>query len=243
MTMDMIDIKKYHWLSPVFVIQSAVKMYQLYSEEVVTTKNEFKKVQEAVAAAFALLGMYQDQRVHYFMQCSRDRSPDILTLTLAEIPVAPYVEGRYQTVEVVTYEAHSDESIFEFLVKTKLSPKKAYDDKTIILCHVSKAMQIPDERDLHNMLKTVSPKPQIVILGKLKNAETKYTLMQVWPFAARIEYDAATLAKSYPQPPHMKLLRTMDKKVKFTHTNEVKAPTIYEVFGIDEEKVKKYLLK
>lgn len=241
--MDIRDITRHHWLSPVFVIQSAVEIYKLYSEEIVATKSEFKSVQEAVAAAFMLLGMYENQKIHYFMQCSREDSPDILTLTLVEKKVQPYIEGQYQTVEVVTYEDHSEQTLFEFLRDTKLSPKKAYDDKTIILCFVNKVTQTPDENGFHEMLKTLSPKPQIVILGRMRDADSRYSLMQVWPFAARIEYSASDIAKTYPLPPHMKLSRTMDRKVKFTHTTEVKAPTMYEVFGIDEKRVKKYLPK
>lgn len=239
--MDDIDIKKYHWLSPVFVLVCVDKMYELYSEETVVTKNEFKRVQEAFYGALMLLGLYGNQKKHYFMQSSREQTPDILTLTMVEKTEIPYIEGQYQTVEIVTYEDHSTKDLLSFLRDTKLSPRKAYDNKTIILCYVNKNTNIPPETIIHEQLKSLKPKPQIVILGRMGGTKTWYRMLQVWPFAAKYEYDAAVIAKSYPPPPHMKLGRSLDKKIKFVHTEEVKAPTIYEVFGIDEEKVKKYL--
>ena len=57
------------------------------------------------------------------MQASKDEFPDVWTLYQEEVPGKP-VDTKYQTVEVVTYDPHSDGDVGEFILKCKLiNPK------------------------------------------------------------------------------------------------------------------------
>lgn len=130
------NIQRYPWHSPRYVLKAYDVLLKEFGDSVPNAR-EFKTAREARITAIALLGIHKLQKRHYVMQVYREgSSPDIVTLTLTERQPQP-VLANLQDVEVVTWEKHSKiESLFDFLVSTKLSPKKSYDDKTVILCEI-----------------------------------------------------------------------------------------------------------
>ncbi|MBI3485306.1 hypothetical protein HY025_00005, partial [Candidatus Daviesbacteria bacterium] len=101
-----------------------------------------------------------------------------------------------QEIEVVTYEKHSQESIIDFLRRTKLSPTKSYPKDTAILCYVAKNIIIPSWSELHNNLKDTHKENPVIILGQTNKDKEIYTICQIHPTIALItEFDL--LKKSY----------------------------------------------
>jgi len=88
-----------------------------------------------------------------------------------------------QDVEVVAYDDNSPEKLVDFLLRTKLSDNKDYDELTTILCHIHKIAQIPSLRELnlHLLEKNPKIKSPVVILGKTDPVKEVYRVAQIYP--------------------------------------------------------------
>lgn len=236
--MDEIDIKKYPWFSPTYVLHAHADIVRLFGQEIIDTKTEFQRVEEMRKTAVMVLALHKRTGVRLLMQASRETFPDVLTLELIESLDKP-VHGSYQTVEVVDFGKNGEQDVAQFLLDIKLkSKKKAYDEKTMILCYINKSFHA-NFAEIHKKLKNETFKPKIVyLLGRIEDSQD-YMLTQIYPEVAHVRIDALAQSKIYPKPYHSTFTLSSKKKIEFTKVAGVARPTAFEVFGLNEAELRK----
>jgi hypothetical protein len=234
-----IDMQNY-WYSPAYVIYMAEELVKTYGQEVVDKDtHNFQKVGEMKCSAIMLLALNKVLGNHFFMQASKDNFPDVWTL-YQEI-VNGKKDTKYQTVEVVTYEAHSSIEVGDFILKSKLAnPKKSYDEETIILCYIRKAGTFTDFNIINEKLKKHKFKPtRVFLIGNMIYNPNLFSLTQVWPTVHSEVVDYVARTKAYPLPHRMMFKKGIVNKIDYkTGSNSLKT-NAYKPFYIDEVKVKK----
>lgn len=151
--------------------------------EAVSTKPP-KKAEEMWAVAVMLAGLQEVEHRPYWMQPVSDRegSPDVRTIARIERNDDRARDYVYQDVEVVTYTtASSGESLPNFLLRTKLSPGKAYDDLTTILIWAKGAVYSPPAAQWAATLKDMKSQVPVALVGRAHVTEPIYSLAQVHP--------------------------------------------------------------
>lgn len=244
MSLDYYNAQKKHWVSPRLVLVYYDQFLKLFGDKIFKSV-DFKKVLEAKVAAIVLLGIHKLTANHFMMQVpvAVNESPDIITMNLREYPDKPVQMGT-QDVEVVEYSEKSQEDIATFLERTKLSPslsKKAYDDKTIIICHITKNNVLVSHPNLHNKIKQIKPvsKATVYLLGPIPHKDKYYRLVRVWPeLDSLVEIDIVNDGNNYPKPHSCKFSLGMNKKIIFGKSG-LPLPTPYEVFELSEEEIKR----
>lgn len=181
MTNSNLSLTNKIWFSPVNVIYHFKK---LESEGKIAPGNKhYRKCCEAFIAAISLVGVIKMLGREFWMQIVDDSegSPDVRT-------------GCYEKkirdndfaivdVEVVTYDINSSENLVDFLLRTKLSDTKGYDNLTTILCHINKITNVPDVQELNRKLLAKDPKIKspVVIIGKSDPVKEIYRMVQIYP--------------------------------------------------------------
>jgi len=236
--MDDIDIKKYPWFSPTYVLHAHADIVRLFGQRIVDTKTDFQRVGEMRKSAIMALALHKRTGMHLLMQASRETFPDVLTLELIESLDKP-VHGNYHTVEIVDFGKNGEQDIAQFLLDIKLkNKKKAYDEDTIILCYINKPFSATFD-EIYKKLKREVFKPKIVyILGRRKD-NGEYLLTQIFPEVAHITLDALAQSKIYPPPLHSTFTLSSKKKIEFVKNKGVARPTGFEVFGLNEAELRK----
>jgi len=234
-----IDMTNY-WYSPAYIILAAHELAKTYGQENIDRDNLFKKVGEMKSTAIMLLGLHKAFGTHFFMQSSLDAFPDVWTLYQEEIP-GKNVDTKYQTVEVVTYETHTDIPVVDFILKSKLiNPKKAYDEETILLCYIRKAGTFIDFSVLYEKLKQHKFKPsRVFIVGNKAESPQIFLLSQVWPVIHHEDIDYVERTKTYPMPYRMLFKKGVPKKIDYKTGSSTLKTNPYEVFNLDEKHLKK----
>lgn len=229
-----------YWYSPAYVIYMAEELIKKYGQETIDIDTVFQRVGEMKAAAIMLLGLNKAFGTHFFMQSSKDTFPDVWTLYQEEIP-GKNVDTKYQTVEVVTYETHSNMELANFILSSKLiNPKKAYDEETIILCYIRKAGTFVDFNILYQKLKQHTFKPsRVFVLGNKIDNPRIFLLSQVWPVIHHETVDYIERTKAYPLPHRMFFKKGIPKKIDYETGSGILRTNPYEVFNLDM----KYLIK
>lgn len=169
------------WFSPVNVIYHFMK---LESEgKIAHGKKHYRKCCEAFIVAISLVGVIKMLKREFWMQVvdDKEQSPD--TRTGCYNKKTRDNDFAIQDVEVVTYESNSPESLFDFLLRTKLSNKKAYDERTTILCHINRVTQMPSVQELNQQLlaKNLNIKSPVIIVGKVDSEKEIYHMAQIYP--------------------------------------------------------------
>lgn len=230
-----LDISSRPWHSPAYVLFCFDKILEIFKEKI-SIHRDFKKAREARAAAILLLGINKLQKIHYMMQIVEDESPDILSIRLVESKNRPII-GEIQGIEILSYGSYSQGEVTDFIINKKLSPsvsKKAYDDKTIILCEVKKKVKLLPYLKMYKKLKKINPISTVFIFGKVSPVKHIYQICQIWP---KVDYlvdvDLVNLVKKYPQPHNLMITRSSEKKINYI-SSEAQKPTPFEVFGLDK---------
>src|SRR3990167_676906 len=168
-----------------------------------------RQVNEGMSAAVMLVGMAKMTGYEYRLQPvnQKEQTPDVRTMRIVETPGEPnWME--VQEVEVVTLEKNSTEQVDNFLKRTKLSSKKAYPPKMVILCHINKNLRNGKSwRDIHQSLKHLGIPNQVYILARIDPLEHKYQLVEVNPNLGLVEYDVQQELYSKPRQKILKMER------------------------------------
>ena len=175
------NVQKYPWYSPHFVIRAMSMLASLYSSNV-EDKREFKLAREMFVSAVALLGIYELHNDNkYFLQPNlQSESPDVVAAKNTERNDAPVLLEK-TNLEIVTMTEHTKTNdVVEFLKETKLSNKKGYDSKTLIVCVVNKKIQINIQK-IADDLKKIKPKSAIYVVGKLHGENDEWTIFSPYP--------------------------------------------------------------
>ncbi len=231
------------WHSPKRVLISVLRIYKTFGD-VVNYAGDFKRVREGKAVALMLLGHFVDNQAAYFMQYCTENSPDYVTVRQKERE-NKYIMGEFVEVEVVEYGEQTSQPLGEFLINSKLDPKKSgksYDDKTTILCDITRHTEIPSYQALHDELAVINPKPQVFLTGHNAN-EGLYKLMGIWPNVAVVPFNLNDVLRAYPPPNNVLFSKSTAEIIKFTPYSG-DSPSDLEVFGLDAKVLeKKYNLK
>lgn len=144
------------------------------------TDSKYKVIREARSVAIMLLGIEKTQNRNYWLKLvnPKEGAPDIQTST-----IMTETDNRlaYQDVEVVTLESHSSEDVDDFLKRTKLSAKKAYQEGTIILCHIDNNITTKPWKEISENLSKLNTKYQIYLLGRIDSKKIEYQLARISP--------------------------------------------------------------
>jgi hypothetical protein len=187
------------WFSPTKIIVRYVEEEQKLGVKI--KEAQYKVYREARAVALMLLGMEKMQNRKYWLQLvdPAERTPDIRTATHMVETDRRLV---YQDVEVVTLESHSKEDVDDFLKRTKLSAKKAYQEDTIILCHIDKDTATKKWSEISAALVGAGKKYDIYLLARSDPKGAKYQFARIYPkFDQIVIFDAVEEANKR-QPPH-----------------------------------------
>lgn len=234
------NVQKFPWYSPHLIIRSINKLTKIYGNNI-EDKGEFKLAREMFDAAVALLGAYElDSSNKYFMQANaQSSSPDVMSAKQAEQLNEPILLELNQ-IEIVTMNEYSDtDDVVEFLKRTKLSSKKSYSEKTLIVLVINKKIQI-NRREIADSLEKINPKPTIYILGKLAGDNDKWTIFSPWPLLTKfVIYSLSDTMKKYQLPECVSLHRRIQHKVSYSDPTTV-TTTIQQLFNIKEDAVEKY---
>lgn len=223
------------WYSPAYVIYMTNELIEIYGQKIIDKDPMLKRVSEMKAVAIMLLAQYKVFGKHYFMQSSKEEFPDVWTLYQEEVP-GKNVDTKYQTVEVVTYETHSNMPVADFILKTKLiNPKKAYDEDTVILCYIRKSGTFIDFNILYKKLGEHKFKPsRVFVLGNKLFNEKLFIVSQVWPAIHHEVIDYITRTKTYPLPHKMFFKKGVPKKINYKTGSTTLKTNPYEIFNLDE---------
>ena len=169
------------WFHPINVLYHYARLESLLPPSK-RNNHSFRKLTEAYNVAIMLMGIIKFQKRQYWLQIVNDKdgSPDIRTGTFVVKDGKPK-DFTIQEVEVVEFEHHSNESIVDFLKRTKLSSKQPYPPYITFLCRVSKTTILPPYKQIHNDLKLIGLKNSLIILGKLHPRNHIYRICQVNP--------------------------------------------------------------
>lgn len=238
---DSYDVQKYPWFSPHFIIRAMNKLTRIYGAHV-ENKGEFKLAREMFDSAVALLGIYELHNDNkYFMQANlQSGSPDVVASKNTEMPDSPVVLEK-TNLEIVTMNEYAGtDDVVEFLKKTKLSPKKSYDSRTLIVCVVNKKIQINLQK-IANGLKKIKPKPTIYVLGKIQGKKDKWTIFSPFPnLIPPVIYGLVETMKKYNLPDSVTQHRKIIKKVTYENVGPKSTISVYDIFNINEHDVEKY---
>lgn len=233
------------WYSPHIVIDKFRELASIFGEDNIL-KPDFKNAKEMFTAAVGLLGAYELGRTEtssqniYFLQLNKQsKSPDVMAAKQTERPNDPILLEMSQ-MEVTELEDHfKSDNVVEFLKETKLSPKKSYSDKTMIVCLVNRKVPL-NPHQIQEALKILKPRPTIYIIGRTdQNNAGDYLILTAYPptLSKPVHYNLVKTAKKYSLPSRVRFGLGMDYKINYKKEN-MEPFDIYDMFGLDELKLK-----
>lgn len=231
------DPSKDSWYSPIRIIQGFHYLGQRYGDNIY--KSDFKRAREMFTAAVTLLGAYEfSPENKYFLQLNRQSSsPDVMAGNQAEVGEKGILLELMQ-IEVTEFEEHFlSDDIVEFLRATKLSPKKGYGDKMVIVCLVNRVLPL-NHRDVAEKVKALNPKSTIYILGRAHREDpAKFVIFSPFPRLTKlVKYDVFETAQKYQLPYRVKFHKGSAKKILYEKTH-LEPANVYNMFDLDERKV------
>jgi hypothetical protein len=195
----------------------------------------YKRIQEGYISAISLVGLVETLKTGFWLQIVDDKegSPDVRTI--CRLPKGADNEFSIQDVEIVNFESHSGDDIVDFLLKTKLSDKKGYDDLTNILCFIDKFVDLPPATELHKTLisKGLNKKSPVMLLGKIYKDQEKYRLLNIYlDLTFDITFDLEEGCEKIKYPGALKLGNRGKKGEKGKVIYDGTSITPFKKFGI-----------
>lgn len=235
------NVQKNSWYSPKEIINRFEQVRSVYGNRIYDSV--FKKAHEMFAGAVALLGAYElSPENKYFMQLNtQSSSPDIIAAKQTEQGKAGILLEINQ-MEITEFENHfKSDDIIEFLKSTKLSPKKDYGDKVMIICIINKKIPF-DHRKIHKALIEIKPKSTIYIIGRPIDAEMgNFTICTPYPRLTKpLNFNVDATAAKYTIPERVTFNLGIDEKISCKRAL-LESVNTYEIFGLDRDRIyKKY---
>lgn len=143
-------------------------------------------------------------------------------------------------MEVTEFEEHySSSDIFEFLRSTKLSPKKSYDEHTMIVCMVNRETSV-DEHNLRQKLREFNPKGTIYVLGRShEGTPGEFIIFSPYPNPTKsLKFNLNTTVLKYSIPPRIKLGMGTARKISYLATH-LEPVNTYDIFGLNGDLLRK----
>jgi hypothetical protein len=129
----------------------------------------------------------------------KEGAPDVRIVHQTESPLKNYDWGAYIDVEIVRYEDHSEESLADFLKKTKLTVKKAYQDGTTILCGIDKTIEGGQLwKDVAAELAPIKNNLDTFLLGRTHPEKWQIAMARVHPsYDSVTQFDVKSTVEAY----------------------------------------------
>jgi hypothetical protein len=190
------------WYSPGYLIECGEQADRLATANGrKLSDGEIKVINETRTGALLALGLtLRDKRIRYVQPVDpKEGAPDVRIVHQTESKVKSYDWGAYIDVEIVRYEDHSKESIADFLKKTKLTPKKAYQDGTMILCGIDKTIEGGQLwKDVAAELTPIKNKLDTFLIGRTHPTEWKIAMARIHPsYDSLTMFDVKSAVKKY----------------------------------------------
>lgn len=234
------NFQKHPWYSPQLVIAATNRLAKLYGSNI-ESRREFKLAREMFDCAVALLGAYElhPDNKYYLQPNLQSDSPDVVAVKQTEVANSPLTLEITQLEVVTMNEYSSTDNVVEFLKMTKLSKKKSYDNKTLIICVINKKIQV-NRSEIANELKKINPQSTIYVLGKIQKLKDTWTVFSPYPQPTKpVIYALSETVKKYHLPSPMKLHKGIAKKIAYEKTHP-ETTTIYDIFNLKESELEKY---
>ena len=234
-TENVYDVQKDPWYSPKTVVEKFQALGAEYGENIL--KPEFKKAEEMFIASVTLLGIYENNQEENWLQINQQSaSPDIMAAKQT-VRSGELIRLEIMQMEITIMEEHfPNNDLVEFLLKTKLSPKKAYSETMLIVCLVNRDIEIKVE-EISEKLKSIAPKTAIFIVGRQGDPK-HFVLFSPYPTLTKeISFDVIETAKKMKLTDKTRFKRGTSTTISYqnTHTEPV---DIYKMFGLNEELIK-----
>lgn len=142
-----------------------------------------RKAEELYIASIVAKGMEDLTKQKSWIQpvSDQEQSPDVRVIVETETPEGKATNYAQIDLEVVNYEHASSETLIKFLLRTKFSGTKSYDEKTTIILRVKEKTALPSEEEWATALKNSRCKSPVIILGRTNPIKPEYTITQVYP--------------------------------------------------------------
>jgi hypothetical protein len=198
------------------------------------------------AGAVALLGTYElSPENKYFMQLNtQSSSPDVIAAKQTEHGKTGILLEISQ-MEITEFEDHfKSNDIIKFLKSTKLSPKKDYGDKVMIVCVINKKVPF-DHKKVHKALNEIKPKSTIYIIGRPIDAEMgNFTICTPYPKLTKpLNFNVDATAAKYTIPERVRFNFGIEEKISYSKA-KLEPVNTYEVLGLNRDRIyKKFNIK
>lgn len=232
------DPQRDPWYSPDEIVTYFELLRKQYGDRV-QKDYVFKNAREMFSAAVALFGAFEIDPVNeYYMQLNKQStSPDIMAATRSRMDDGSMLLAMNQ-LEIVDMEEHAGtDDVVDFLLKTKLSSRKGYSDKTMIVCFINRIVPIK-HREIHERLKKIAPRSTIYICGKPINAPMgTFVIISLYPDLTKpVTYNINETAKQMTLKPRITF--SLGKTDTMVPLGKVDI-NIYQVLGLDQQKIYK----
>lgn len=227
------------WYSPNQIVDYFELLRKQYGNESVQKDYIFKKAREMFSASVALFGAYELDSVNqYYLQLNRQSaSPDIMAATTTKLEDGSILLMMNQ-IEIVDMEEHAGTNdVVNFLLKTKLSTRKRYGEKMMIVCFVNRIVHV-NHREIYGRLKKIAPKSTIYLCGKPVNASMgTFVIISLYPDLTKpVVYNINETTKRYSLKPRITF--SLGKGDAMIPTGK-KYVNVYQVLGLDQKKIYK----
>lgn len=142
-----------------------------------------RKAEELYIASIVSKGMEELTKQKSWIQpvSDEEQSPDVRAIV--QLGAAGDKANNYAQIdlEIVNYEHSPNETLIQFLFRTKFADTKAYDEKTTIILRVKEKTLLPLEKEWAKSLKDSKCKSPVIVLGRTDPIKPEYTIIQVYP--------------------------------------------------------------
>lgn len=231
------NVQKYPWYSPHLVLRAMSQLTRIYGSNV-ESRREFKLAREMFSAAVSLLGAFElhNDNKYYMQPNLQSSSPDVVAAKRTNIKSFKVLleVTNLEIVDMNDFSATND--ISEFLSKTKLSPRKSYDNRTLIVCVVNKKIKMNAD-EIAKGIVPLAPKSTIYILGKLQGYSYTWTLYSPYPQKLKpIIFSIPDTMKKYKLHDVTNFRKGQDESELLKNQKT----TIFDIFNLNETEISRY---
>lgn len=130
------------WYSPGFILEATdLALAHCQRHEIRPPSTLIKAITESRAAAIFCFGLGRQLGVELWLRPAdpEKHTPDVDAMYLEQVEESN--QARLMDIEVATYTRHSEETLAEFMRRTKLDPtKSAYSSRTVFVFFIQRAM-------------------------------------------------------------------------------------------------------
>lgn len=192
-----------------------------------------RKAEELYIASIVSKGMEELTKQKSWVQpvSDEEQSPDVRAIIQLENKGDKADDFALIDLEIVNYERSPKETLMEFLLRTKFSGTKAYDEKTTIILRAKEKARLPTEEEWISSLENSKCESPVIVLGRIHPTQPKYTITQVYPeYKELIDIDLLDIIRNTTNNVGTINLKRGTKKLEALSRDELHCP--FENLGI-----------